>query len=597
MPKGSKSQPHPDSLVIHAVAVSHSCLGKTVEGMYPGVKQTATGKPAPVSRSLPMRVKHILPQLDRGRYPPFRTPTGTGLSVGVVGKLLKNPMTDSLFEQGLPRHRAGQAFIQKGFSSNSQGRARNHQPGTPPGSILTSLAAWDNRQDRTGMDWGLFHHMLKGLAVLGAFLFLSATLIAVWRVRGIFGWNRSLRRELRRLEQQAEGTTESRKGAVTVVVERCREVWRSHLPELSELADLPDYVRAIARSYHPEGERPELKITTGRLLRAARESVRRLDLILQRRGFQTLRRVRIRHLRQSYAWYDRLSQYRVVRWLSRYQKVIRKIFRLRLYILPDPFSWLFYLSRRLTILTFTRYLLLDIYLFVGVLAVEAYGQEQGHAELPSEPRELERSLEDLNDLKDPNASLSDPQIQGIRSRLVGGPGSLLFSPGIEEWKGAIKDAAELIARRYFPDSDRPLEEAALGPLLERCRFWITSICETEKLPVVHRLHRIRLETLDNVRVLAGPAGGNQVASAVAKIWSWYRMSKWPQLIVRWLREGSPGGLAMKLGWLMVKGTLVNFLCRYTFDRACKELDMVYRESWGNGAGLLRAEGPGGNRTL
>jgi hypothetical protein len=434
------------------------------------------------------------------------------------------------------------------------------------------------------MDWGVLHQMLKGLAVLGAFLFLSATLIALWRVRGIFGWNRSLRHEFRGLEQQAEGAPESRKEAVTVVVERCREVWRSHLPELSELVDLPDYVRAIARSYHPEGERPELRITTGRLLGAARESVRRLDLILQRRGFQTLRRVRIRHLRQSYAWYDRVYQYRVVRWLSRYQKVIRKIFQLRLYILPDPFSWLFYLSRRLTILTFTRYLLVDIYLFVGVLAVEAYGQERGDAELPSERRDLEQSLEDLNDLKDPNASSSDPQVQGIRSRLVGGPGSLLFPPGIEEWKRAIKDAAQLIARRYFPDSDRPLEEAALGPLLERCRFWITSICETEKFPVVHRLHRIRLETLNNLRVLTGPGSGNQVASMAASSWSWYRMSKWPSSIGRWLRHGSAGGLAVKLGWMVVKGSLVNFLCRYTFDRACRELDMVYRESSGNGGG-------------
>jgi len=435
------------------------------------------------------------------------------------------------------------------------------------------------------MDWGLFNHMLKGLAVLGAFLFLAATLIAVWRIRGIFGWNRSLRRELRRLEQQAKGAPESRREAVTVVVERCREVWRSHLPELSELADLPGYVCVIARSYHPEGERPELKITTGRLVRAAREAVNRLDLILQRRGFQTLRRVRIRHLHQSYAWYDRLSHHRVIRWLSRYQKVIRKIFQLRLYLLPDPFSWLFYLSRRLTILTFTRYLLLDIYLFVGALAVEAYGEEQGEDELPPEPRELEQSLKDLNDLKDHNASLSDPQIQGIRSRLVGGTGSLLFAPGIEEWKRAIKDAAELIARRYFPDSEQPLEEAALGPLLERCRFWITSICETGKLPVVHRLHRIRLETLNNVRVLTGPGGATQAASTVARVWSWYRMSRWPQSIVRWLREGSAGGLPMKLGWLVVKGTLVNFLCRYTFDRACKELDLVYRESCGNGPRL------------
>ena len=447
------------------------------------------------------------------------------------------------------------------------------------------------------MDWGLFNHMLKGLAVLGAFLFLSATLIAVWRIRGIFGWNRSLRRELRRLEQQAEGAPESRREAVTIVVERCREVWHSHLPELSELADLPGYVRVIARSYHPEGERPELKITTGGLLRAAREAVNRLDLILQRRGFQTLRRVRLRHLHQSYAWYDRVSHHRVVRWLSRYQKVIRKIFHLRLYLLPDPFSWLFYLSRRLTILTFTRYLLVDIYLFVGVLAVEAYGRERGDTELPSEPRELEQSIEDLNDLEDPNAYSSDSEVQAIRNRLVGGPVSLLFPPGLKEWKGAIKDAAELIARRYFPDSDRPLDEAALGPLLERCRFWIASICDTDKLPVVHRLHRIRLETLNNLRVLTGPGVGNQIASTGARIWSWYCMSKWPSSIGRWLRQGSAEGLAMKLGWMVVKGSLVNFLCRYTFDRACKELDAVYRESCGSGAILPPADAPRGNRTL
>jgi hypothetical protein len=439
------------------------------------------------------------------------------------------------------------------------------------------------------MGWGLFHDVLKGLTVLGAFLFFCATLVAVWRVRGIFAWNRSLRHEFKRLEQQAEQASASRNEAITVVLERCREVWRSHLPELSQLAELPDYVRAIARSYHPEGERPELRITTGRLLGAARESVDRLDLIMQRRGFQTLRRVRIRHLRQSYAWYDRISQYRPVRWLSRHQRVIRRVFRLRLYILPDPFSWLFYLSRRLTILTFTRYLLVDIYLFVGALAVEAYAQERGDAELPSEPQELEQSLEGLNDLKDPSAAMSNPEIKGIRRRLVGGAGSLLFPPGIHEWQEAIKDAAELIARRHFPESDRPLEEAALGPLLERCRFWITSICETEKLPVVHRLHRIRLETLNNLRALNGPGGGKRVLSTAARIWNWYRLSRWPPSIGRWLGQGSPGGLAMKLGWLVLKGSLVNFFCRYTFDQACKELDMVYRESCGNGRGVPAAD--------
>jgi hypothetical protein len=88
------------------------------------------------------------------------------------------------------------------------------------------------------MGWELFHDILTGLAVLGTILFLSATLVAVWRVRGIFGWNRSLRHEFRRLEQQTKGTPEIRKEAVAVVLERCREVWHSHLAELPVLDHL-----------------------------------------------------------------------------------------------------------------------------------------------------------------------------------------------------------------------------------------------------------------------------------------------------------------------------------------------------------------------
>jgi hypothetical protein len=54
---------------------------------------------------------------------------------------------------------------------------------------------------------------------------------------------------------------------------------------------------------------------------------------------------------------------------------------------------------------------------------------------------------------------------------------------------------------------------------------------------------------------------------------------------------------MRLGWLVVKGSLVNFLCRYTFDRACKELDAVYRESCGSGAILPPSDAPRGKCIL
>jgi len=157
--------------------------------------------------------------------------------------------------------------------------------------------------------------------------------------------------------------------SVKVVVERCRKVWRSHLQSFPSWRSAGLCVRH--RSLLPSGGRAARTQDHHRAPPRSRPGVGQSPgSHPPARGFQTLRRVRIRHLRQSYAWYGRISQYRVVGWLSRHQKVIRKIFRLRLYILPDPFSWLFYLSRHLTILTFTRYLLVDIYLFVGVLAVE-----------------------------------------------------------------------------------------------------------------------------------------------------------------------------------------------------------------------------------
>jgi hypothetical protein len=54
---------------------------------------------------------------------------------------------------------------------------------------------------------------------------------------------------------------------------------------------------------------------------------------------------------------------------------------------------------------------------------------------------------------------------------------------------------------------------------------------------------------------------------------------------------------MKLGWLVVRGSLVNLLCRYTFDRACRELALVYRESCRNGGGALAADTSSGGKYI
>jgi len=427
------------------------------------------------------------------------------------------------------------------------------------------------------LDLWLTLQTLHGVLAFATMLLAAASIMVVWRLRGVLSWKRSLRHELKDLNKEIEAAGETQQQALKVVLERCQRAWRATFPELRELADLSGYIRSIATCYHPGVEKPELRITTGRFLKFAQESVHQLELILRRPGFQRLRRVRIRHVRQSYEWYNRVSQYWIVQCLSRYRKVIRRLFQLRLVILPDPFSWLVYFSNRLTMMTLTRCLLVDLYLFVGKLAVQAYNEEEEEA-IPTEMDELEKTLEDLNSLKPSEPDIPDPQIQEIRNRLVGFTTTLISAPGLEDWKKAVGQTARVIAEKYFPDAQRPLEEAALEPLLTRSQIWIKSVCETENIPVVKRLHRIRIESLYNVKSFTNSLLPKQVRTFAKKAWDMYRWMKWPLKVYRWVKKGSPVGIAMDVGWVVAKKGFTNFICRRTFDMAYQELEMVYSQS-------------------
>jgi len=421
-------------------------------------------------------------------------------------------------------------------------------------------------------------HILQGVLAFGVMLLTTASIIVVWRLRGILNWKRSLSKELKGLNKEAEAAGERKKQALKIVRERCYEVWHSTSPEMKELADISVYVHSIATCYYPGLEKPELRITIGRFLKSAHDSVDRLELILRRPGFQRLRGVRIRHIRRSYEWYDRVSQYWIVRFVSRYRKLVTRIFQFRLVILPDPFSWLAYLSNRLTMLTLTRCLLVDAYLFVGRLGVQAYNEEGKEEPIPSELGELEKTLEDFDSLEPSEPDVTDPQLLEIRNRLVGFPSMLIFSPGLEDWKKAVERAAKVIAGKYFPDTERPLEEAALGPLLTRSQIWIKSLCKTEKIPVVKRFHRIQIQSLYRMKSFTDIWLPKQVRIFAKKTWDMYRWMKWPLMVYRGVKKSSPAGIAMDVGWMVSKKAFTNFICRYTFDMACQELEMIYSQS-------------------
>ncbi|MBW2310761.1 MAG: hypothetical protein DRG87_07925 [Deltaproteobacteria bacterium] len=434
------------------------------------------------------------------------------------------------------------------------------------------------------MDWWLTWHMLQGVVAFGVMVLTAASILVAWRLRGILHWKRSLSDELKGLDKEAEAAGERKEQALTVVRERCQRVWHATSPELKELADISVYVHSIAACYYPGLEKPELRITIGRFLKSAHDSVDRLELILRRPGFQRLRGVRIRHIRHSYEWYDRVSQYRIVRWVRRYRKLVTRIFRLRLVLLPDPFSWLAYLSNRLTMLTLTRCLLVDVYLFVGRLAIQAYNEEGKEEPIPSELGELQKTLEDLDSLEPSAPHVTDTQIMEIRNRLVGFPSMLISSPGLEDWKQAVGHAANVIAGKYFPDAERPLEEAALGPLLTRSQIWIKSLCKTERIPVVKQFHRIQIQSLYRVRSLTDMWLPKQVRIFAKKTWDMYRWMKWPLMVYRGVKRYSSVGIAMDVGWVVSKRAFTNFICRYTFDMACQELEMIYSQSRAKQAG-------------
>ncbi|MEA3360799.1 MAG: hypothetical protein U9R17_15525 [Thermodesulfobacteriota bacterium] len=428
------------------------------------------------------------------------------------------------------------------------------------------------------MDWWSTLHVLHGVLAFGVMLLTTASIIVVWRLRGILNWKRSLSKELKDLNKEAEAAGERKKQALKLVRERCDGIWHSTSPELKELADISVYIHSIAACYYPGLENPELRITISRFLKSAHDSVDRLELILRRPGFQRLRGVRIRHIRRSYEWYDRVSQYWIVRFVSRYRKLVTRIFQFRLVILPDPFSWLAYLSNRLTMLTLTRCLLVDAYLFVGRLAVQAYNEEGKEEPIPSELGELEKALEDFDSLEPSEPGVIDIQLLEIRNHLVGFPSMLISNPGLEDWKTAVGNAAKVIAGKYFPDVERPLEEAALGPLLTRSQIWIKSLCKTEKIPVVKRFHRIQIQSLYRMKSFADIWLPRQVRIFAKKTWDMYRWMKWPLTAYRAVKKSSPIGIAMDVGWMVSKKAFINFICRYTFDMACQELEMIYSQS-------------------
>jgi hypothetical protein len=153
---------------------------------------------------------------------------------------------------------------------------------------------------------------------------------------------------------------------------------------------------------------------------------------------------------------------------------------------------------------------------------------------------------------------------------------MLFSnPGFKGWKNAVYEAAAVISKKYFPESDAPLEEAAVGPLLERTRSWIATFSKGEDFPVVNRFYRMRLETLYRAKDLSGIFLPKTARSFIERALTTYGWLKWPLKVYLLAKEFSPWKIALDLGWTAAKKASLAYIYGKTFDKACNELESVY----------------------
>lgn len=390
-------------------------------------------------------------------------------------------------------------------------------------------------------------HFIKLFWALISFLGLVIFLVILARAGSIFRWKRALKQEIEELEYECDEDS-ARHFGVGVIRKKCLGIFSSTSPEIMELKDLPDFVADIASCFHPNSERPELEVSIGSMVESLDLVLSRFESITERPGFWRLRAVRIRHLKDSLDYYTLISDSFFYKWYQKYRNWIKAILKINLYLVPDPFSWLAYLSRRLLLLMLTKCLLADIYLFVGKLALNAYDLERQSLS-DDEKETLERALEGLSEVsddKDEMPELSDQELILIRKRFTSIRRLVLSNPTYGEWKATIIEAAGIIAKKHFPGSERAMDEAAIGPLVGRMRHWVGAFRMAEDYPMLGRFYGVRL--------------------------------KWPWKAYRLAKKASPWGIAAEIGWFGVKKAGLAYLCHKTFTLACFELDQVYMES-------------------
>lgn len=421
-------------------------------------------------------------------------------------------------------------------------------------------------------------YLLIRWAVAILLLTVALTLLFLtWRLRGVFHWRQSIRREMDTLQEMASGRDDAFRAAVDVVYQRCNRQWKAASIDLSHELDGMAFIRSIAACFHPDIERPELSVKIGNLFQFAENLSRHLQQILSRPVFSRLRHVRILHLHHAIDRYRTFQNNPVIRFSVRNRLWLQRLNHLRLIVLPDPVSWLIRLLNQWIVLRLLRFFLVDITLFIGRQAVLAYGEDRNLSERQPSIQDIERALEDMKREEEPIDPLSDGSTRDIRSRLLAGR-YYLRPPTWRQWQTAIRELVEQKARLYFPDSVSPTEEALLIILLKETEALLETISRSRRIAVLNKLHGIRLASLLRIGKAIDTPVSRLSGNLLLRSWDTYQWASIPLKVFRMIQRASPAGIAWQTGWFLLQRSLWYYIGKTTFDAMAIRIDRVYRLS-------------------
>ncbi len=393
--------------------------------------------------------------------------------------------------------------------------------------------------------------LLRLLIVISILLAAFFIPVFILHIKEAVKWRWLLTKELRKLCLEQGLFKAPKKTALAIIENKCNTLFKTSKTGINDFSNLAEYIISIAKCFHPEAERPELKASLGHILYCLEKSFERFDQILLRPGFSNLASVNIKTIKDlRNLYYSKNNK-------SKSEKK--------------------YLYSNLMVLFYSKYLVVDLYIFVGRLAVDIFDKKT----IPitsDKQEELEATLKELSKVKNYDEDDSSEELLKIKNNLVGMPAILKSDPDFARWKKALMQAAGIISKKHFPESDTSVEEAMIGPLLMRTRSWVSTIGKGEDYPIAGQLLKIRLETIflfKSVSDTIMPAPVRKIIMRTQKAYGWV---KWPLNVYMWASKGAFVKIALDVGWFTGRKAILVIIFGKTFNKACRELEIVYAQS-------------------